>query len=263
MAFHSSRRLRQLAAASATLTLAPTARRLENVLHEVTVDGGLGFCHAAVPELLPIGYHGPLVVAFDSNVLIDLQEYGGSLLNGEDLGVDEGYEEQLLALGSILDVWMLRDIRFIVTPRSRTDAKRLSKRFLATRGPAIDALAESLAFQYGDWSVAAPSDRKVAPIGSVTGIPDGADLDLLLEAQSVGAHAFLTRDEKVLTSAVLTGPALRILRPTEVADELVLSGSKLLEGGLCLTEHCPYREFSLPLPDLGKWRGVMSLFEEA
>lgn len=233
------------------------------MLHEVTADGGLGFCHAAVPELLPVGYHGPLVVAFDSNVLIDLQEHGGNLVNGEDPTVDEGYEEQLLALGTILDIWMLRDVRFIVTPRSRTDAKRLSKRFLATRGPAIDALAESLAFQFGDWSVAAPSDRNVVPVGSVTGIPDGADVDLLLEAQSVGAHVFLTRDEQVLTSAVLTGPVLRIMRPTDVADELVLSGVKIFGGGLCLNEDCPYREFSVPFPDLGKWHGVMSLFEEA
>ena len=83
------------------------------MLHEVTADGGLGFCHAAVPELLPVGYHGPLVLAFDSNVLIDLQEHGGNLLNGEDLTVGEGYEEQLLALGTILDIWMLRYLKHL------------------------------------------------------------------------------------------------------------------------------------------------------
>lgn len=232
------------------------------MLHEVTADGGLGFCHGAMPVLLPAGYHGPLVVALDSNVLIDLQQYGGTLVNDEDLRVDDGYEEQLLALGTILDTWMLRDIRFIVTPRSRTDAKRVSERFLATRGPAIDALAESLAFQFGDWSVAAPSEREVAPVGSVSGIPDGADLDLLLEAQSVGAHVFLTRDDLVLTRASMTGPVLRILRPTELADELVLRGVQLFEGGLCLADNCPYLNFSIPAPDLGKWGGVLSLFEE-
>lgn len=232
------------------------------MLHEVTADGGLGFCHAAVPELLPFGYHGPLVIAFDSNVLIDLQEHGANLINDVDVAVDDGYEEQLLALSTVLDIWMLRDIRFIVTPRSRTDAKRLSKRFLATRGPAIDALADSLAFQFGDWTVAAPSDREVAPVGCVTGIPDGADMDLLLEAQAVGAHVFLTRDQRVLTSAALAGPALRIMRPTEVADELVLAGTNLFEGGLCLTDDCPYAMFSVPAPDLGKWGGVMSLFDE-
>lgn len=222
------------------------------MLHEVAVDCGREFCHAAVAELPPIGCHGALITAFDSNVLIDPQEYGGGLLDGQDLGAEEGYEEQLLVLGTILDMWMLRDVQFIVTPRSRTDAKRLSERFLATRVLAIGALAESLAFQFGDWSVAALSGRHLEPVGRVTGIPDSADLDLLLEAQSVGAHVFLTRDEQALTSAVLTGPGLRIIRSTDVADELVLGGVKIFAYGLCQTEDCPYWEFSAPFPDLGK-----------
>ncbi|QRY48231.1 hypothetical protein JVX93_16495 [Mycolicibacterium boenickei] len=71
------------------------------MLHEVTLGGGLGVYHDAFPVLLPAGYHGPLVVAFDSNVLIDLQWHGGELLNDEHLRVDEGYEEQLLALGTV------------------------------------------------------------------------------------------------------------------------------------------------------------------
>lgn len=222
----------------------------------------MGFCHEALPELLRADYHGPLVVALDSNVLIDFQEHGANLLNNDDLRVDGAYEEQLLALGTILDIWMVRDIRFIVTPRSRTDAKRLSERFIATRGPAIDALADSLAFQFGDWSVAVPSDREVTPIGSVSGIPAGADLDLLVEAQSVGAHVFLTRDEQVLTSAVMAGPVVRVMRPTDVADVLDQRSVQLFTGGMCLHEDCPYATFNLPVPDIGKWSGVLSLFEE-
>lgn len=233
------------------------------MLHEVTADGGVGFCHDAVPALLPPGYHGPLVVALDSNVLIDLQQYGAELLNAEGLGVEADYEAELLAIGSIVDIWMLRDIRFIVSPRSRTDAKRLSERFLATRGPAVDALAQSLGFQYGDWSVSAPSESSLPVLGSVTGIPDGADRDLLLEAQAVGAHVFLTRDEQVLTAAFVEGPVLRILRPTDLADELVLGGVQLFAGGQCLAEDCPYAAFSIPAPDLGKWGGLLSLFGES
>lgn len=232
------------------------------MLHEVTASGGVGFCHEAIPALLPPGYHGPLVVAFDSNVLIDLQQHGAQLLNAEELGVSEDYEEELLALGSIVEIWMLRDIRFIVTPRSRTDAKRRSERFLASRGPAIDALALSLAFQYGDWSTLAPSESSLPVLGSVTGIPDGADRDLLLEAQSVGAHVFLTRDETVLTAASVAGPVLRVLRPTELADELIVGGVQLFAGGQCLSGNCPYAAFSIPAPDLGKWGGLLSIFEE-
>lgn len=240
-----------------------TLRRLEGVLHEVTADGGVGFCYEALTGLLPPDYHGPLVVALDSNVLIDLQQHGAGLVNDEDLGVPEDYEEELLALGSIVDIWLMRDIRFIVTPRSRTDAKRQSERFLATRGPAVDALALSLAFQFGNWRVSAPSENPAPLVGSVTGIPDGADRDLLLEAQAVGAHVFLTRDEQVLTEASVVGPDLRILRPTDLAGELVAGGVELFAGGRCHAVDCPYADFSLPAPDMGKWGGLLSLFEES
>lgn len=232
------------------------------MLHQVTADGGVGFCRAALPALLPSGYRGPLVVALDSNVLIDLQQDGAALLNAKELGVLADYEEELLALGSILDIWMVRDIWFILTPRSRTDAKRLSERFLTSRGPAGQALAQSLAYQYGDWTASAPSETSLPPLGSVAGIPAGADRDLLVEAQAVGVRVFLTRDEKVLTAASVEGPALRILRPTDRADELVLGGVELFFGGQCLAEGCPYAAFDLPAPYLGKRGGLLSIFEE-
>lgn len=228
----------------------------------MTTDGGLGLCHEAVAALLPAWYHGLLIVALDSNVLIDLQQHGADLLSDEGMGGDDDYHEQLFAVGAILDIWVLRDIRLIVTRRSRTGARRLSERFLARRGPAIDTLAESLAFQFGDWTVRPPSDHEVVPVGSVTGIPNGADLDLVLEAQSVGAHVFLTCDEQVLTRASVTGPVLRILPPTQLAHEFVLAGVQLFEGGLCSAYDCPYAVVITPAPDMGKWTGLISLFEE-
>lgn len=60
---------------------------------------GSGFCHAAVPDLLPIGYHGPLVVALDSNLLIDLQQYGHELLNDEISVTERSMPRSLRALG--------------------------------------------------------------------------------------------------------------------------------------------------------------------
>jgi hypothetical protein len=231
------------------------------MLNEVTLDGGLGFCHEAVPTLLPAGYHGPLIVALDSNILIDLEQHGEALINGQDLGVQGRYGEQLSAIGAILEMWMLRDIRFIVTPRLRTDAKRPSAKVLSKRGVAIAALAESLAFQLGDWTVPPPSERRLAPVGAVAGLPAGADRDLLLEAHAVGAHVFLTRDDQVIKCAKVTGPAPRIMRPKELAD--ALSGVQLFVGGLCSSGgECPYADFMFFVPDTGKWRGLLSVFAE-
>lgn len=100
------------------------------MLHDVAADGGMGFCHGALPSLLPCGYHGPLVVALDSNALIDLQEHGNLLLNGHvPAEVDAQYARELAGPSDILNLWLLRDIRFVVTPRSLTDAERIASGF--------------------------------------------------------------------------------------------------------------------------------------
>jgi hypothetical protein len=233
------------------------------VLYEVTADGGLGFCHASLPRLLPLGYHGPLVVALDSNALIDLQQYGSLLLNGDLPEVEDTYAADLAGLADLLNLWLLRDIRFVVTPRSLTDAKQVTPRFLDRRLPAVEAIATSLAFQFGDWTVSAPSHTDApAPVGEETGLPDGADRELVLEAQAVGAHVFLTRDRRVLDRVALSGPAMVVAAPRALADELIGLGVEPFVGGTCGAEDCPYTEWPFLAPDTGKWGGLLSIFEE-
>lgn len=223
----------------------------------------MGFCHEALPSLLPWGYHGPLVVALDSNALIDLQQHGALLLNGDVVGgIDSGYAAELAGMSDLLNLWLLRDIRFVITPRSLSDAKKVTKRFLDRRLPAVDAIAGSLAFQFGDWTIPAPSQRSgIRPSGAETGLPDGPDRDLVLEAQAVGAHAFLTRDREVLEKTSLSGPALRVIPPSALADELIGAGVEPFGGGTCGAEACPYERWSMPTPDMGKWGGLLSIFE--
>ncbi len=235
------------------------------MLHEVGEDGGLGFCYTSLPGLLPYGYHGPLIVALDSNVLIDLQEHGAALMNEEPLpdsvADDEAYMGNLIGLADLLDLWLLRDIRFLVTPRSKTDAKKVTKRFLERRLPSIDALADSLAFQTGDWTTPAPSESEpLILVGDETGLPQGADRDLVLEAQAVGAHVFLTRDELVLERTVLVGPSMAVLPPQVLADELLQGGVEPFLGGTCEADSCPYSDRPVLMPDMGKWSGLLSIF---
>lgn len=234
------------------------------MLHEVTYDGGMGFCHEALPSLLPWGYHGPLVVALDSNALIDLQQHGALLLDGNvPGGINGEYAAELTGLSDLLSIWLLRDIRFVVTPRSLSDAKKVTQRFLDRRLPAVDAIAESLAFQFGDWNVPAPSRRTgLRPCGEETGLPDGPDRDLVLEAQAVGAHVFLTRDREVLEKTSLSGPVLLVVLPSALARELTGAGVQPFYGGTCGTAACPYGRWAMPAPDMGKWGGLLSIFEE-
>ncbi|WP_148021186.1 hypothetical protein [Streptomyces sp. OR43] len=234
------------------------------MLHEASLDGGLGFCHQELPTLLPDEYHGPLVVALDSNVLIDLQQHGAALMNDDPLpdrvAADAAYLQDLDGLADLLNTWLLRDIRFIVTPRSKTDAKKFSQRFLDTRLPAIDALAESLAFQLGDWNFPPPSEGvPPAAFGDETGLPEGADRDLVLEAQAVGAHAFLTRDRLILERTALTGPQTVVLSPGSLASEMQAAGVQLFRGGVCGDARCPYAGWPFPAPDMGRWAGLLSI----
>jgi hypothetical protein len=230
-----------------------------SVLHDASADGGLGFCHAALPRLLPPGYHGPLVVAVDSNVLIDFQKHGNDLLSDDVRVTEAKYAEELRCLGTLLNLWMLRDIRFVATPRARTDAKRDMPGFDGM----IDGLAEALAFQYGDWTIPAPSHGPaLLPVGDEHGLPDGADRDLVLEAQAVDAHVFVTRDGRVLRRAALTGPPMRIWAPSDLADELIASGVGLIGGGLCGQPECPYTDSMTPAPDMGKWGALFACFQD-
>lgn len=210
---------------------------------------------------MPTYYHGPLVVALDSNALIDLQHYGHLLLDDDLPDVDEAYAENLAGLTDLLNLWLLRDLRFIVTPRSLTDAKRLTQQFLDRRLPAVEALASSLSFQMGDWDVVPPHQAVPPPVGREAGLPAGADRDLVLEAQAVGAHVFLTRDRRVLDRVSLSGPTLAVLTPHAFAVELTSAGVQPLSGGTCGTDECPYGDWPLPAPDLGKWSGLLSVFE--
>jgi hypothetical protein len=232
------------------------------MLHEATRDGGVGFCHLALPEILPEGYHGPLVVALDSTVLIDLQKYGAAMLDETiDPTTEPSYLEELEALGGILNLWMFRDIRFIVTPRSLTDAKRSTERFERERSRAVEALAQALAFQQGDWTTEPPSDRTIQGVGVESGLPDGPDRDLVLEAQAVGAHVFLTRDKRILRRTRLTGPRMAIFAPSDLLDELVIVGGTLLGGGTCGRLGCPYTGDQV-FPDIGRHGALLGMFED-
>lgn len=234
----------------------------DSMLHRPTVEGGRGFCGEAVPSLLPYGYHGPLVVALDSSILIDLQQHGNGILSGELQVAESKYAEELEQLGQLIDLWLLRDIRFIVTPRSYTDAKRTTAAFTVRRGPTIRALAESLAFQLGNWVQEAPSEwRDLKPYEGVQGLPDNADRALVAEAVTVGAHVFLTRDAKLVANVSVPSQDLRACMPSVLVAELQASKVAHFSGGLCYGAACPYVAFAAPGPDLGKWTGLLSIFD--
>jgi len=231
------------------------------MLHAPSLDGGLGFCHEALLDLLPAGYHGPLVIALDTSVLLDLQQHGNQLLNGETPDVEDRYRKELEGLGGLIDLWLIRDIRFVLTPRVLSDGERITSRQIDRREAAMDALTTALVFQRGTWRDLELPPHALVPIGEETGLSHGADRDLVLEAQSFGAHVFLTRDRALARKVRLNGPALSVLTPSILWDELVIAGVTHLSGGICQSGNCPYDGWPFVAPDMGRWGPFMSIFD--
>lgn len=232
------------------------------MLHTPTAEGGLGFCGARLPAFLPQEYHGPLVVALDSSILIDLQQHGIEILDGEASIDEPRYAAELDSLGQLIDLWLLRDIRLIVTPRSYTDAKKVTEQFTSRREPTIQALAKSLAYQWGDWLGLSPSEwADLEPYEYVKGLPDSADRDLVAEAVAVGAHVFLTRDDKLIGKVRIPERNLFACLPSALVKGLRVANVTRFSGGLCKEPACPYHSFDAPGPDIGKWGGLLAIFE--
>ncbi|MEL4356503.1 MULTISPECIES: type II toxin-antitoxin system VapC family toxin [unclassified Luteococcus] len=234
-------------------------------LFEPTAGGGLGFCHDAMPGLLPAGYHGPLVVAIDSNVLIDLYEFGTRMVEDslpEPPEVPASRAGELEAIASILDLWLIRDIRLVTTPRILTDAKANPSR-LARRRQDIEHLARALAFQLEDWEEPFPlkAPEPSSP-PTVIGARGEADRQLVEEAAAIGAHVFLTQDKRLRRPVSIPDAATQVLYPSELAATLAGARVTHFFGGICGGSDCPYPDFSMPAPDLGRYV-LLGLFAPA
>jgi hypothetical protein len=233
--------------------------------------GGIGFCYETDPWLFNdrSGSHGPLVVAWDSNIVIYFQKYGRRLIDGEDVEeVDASLRDELTALGMLVDWWFTRDIRFIVSsalwederrPASATDRRR--------RYGAMDALVEALTFQMDAWEQPDWRDLLRAELGELqrlerdpmtsllAAFPTGVrDREIVREAILCGADVLLTCDRKFIKrGATLPGSVTKVLAPTQLMDRLLELGMyQFWAGGLLDHAGCPFSSASVVAGDLGK-----------
>jgi hypothetical protein len=96
------------------------------------LEGG-GFFYETCPEIfLRRSGYGPLRIAWGTNILIDYAEFGDLIWGPED---DEDYEfnppvseanyrQELVALYTLVQLWMMRDIRVRAPQRQINDAQR-------------------------------------------------------------------------------------------------------------------------------------------
>ena len=116
-------------------------------------DGGC-FDYSATPAIFlgRTGF-GPLRIAWDTNVLIDWRDFGHLLLSDDEPptlpDLDPGHEADLVALGTVMTLWMTRDIRIYPLRRQLRDfgrgrGKPQPRQLVEERARQLDEIASAL-----------------------------------------------------------------------------------------------------------------------
>jgi hypothetical protein len=196
--------------------------------------------------------HGPLFIAWDTNLLLDYFNFGSSLWQGRDLPDELGaeYTGELEGLQFLVALWVLRDIRFVILPATVTDAKRkLSQERRVSRLNAFRGFTSALQLVSDDppeLDLPSRDGLLVLPERmlerAVSEIPPGFDRALVSSAARMGLHVFLTRDKGILRHRDALRPfGLLLASPLDIFEELLACGAFH-----CMLEpRCAY----WPMPD--------------
>lgn len=194
---------------------------------------GPQFVYEASPSL----FHGrrgrgPLRVAWDTNLLIDYFEHGGSMWEATATPdwSDLAYASELEALQIIIATWVLRDIRFYVLPETITDAKRsLGERRMSQRVTAFREFANAIRV------IEAHDDGREAPplvlpdsalYAALRTVPPGGDRRLIESALRASMHVYLTRDKRLCKAGrAFRSFGLLVSSPLDLLQELVAAGA--------------------------------------
>lgn len=190
---------------------------------------------------------GPLVVVWDTNLLIDYFDHGRALWAGESLPeiLSSEQGDQLEALQLIMALWVLRDIRFRLLPGLMSDSRRkLAPERVARRRAAWIQFcsAVSLVADEAEW-VGEPLRLPASVLdAALSRVPVGKDRELVSRTVRERAHVFLTCDKGILATAAAFRPlGLRIVDPQQLFEDLLVQGAF----------HCLFepRYLHWPMPD--------------
>jgi hypothetical protein len=203
-----------------------------------TAEGG-GFQYERSSEIFSgrTGY-GPLRMAWDTNILIDYAKYGEMIWADDQRDppvAEERYQEELIALRAIMNLWTFRDIRIRMPFRQIWDAKlRLDNKPEELWQSEIEQFNKTQAVRL--WQIeqfrAALScvsldteiDANVEPYAVLSDESSNDDWDrsLVEEAIATGCHVFLARDRKLKKrlERMTRDSCITILSPTEMLDSL-------------------------------------------
>ena len=196
-------------------------------------DGGC-FDYSATPAIFlgRTGF-GPLRIAWDTNVLIDWRDFGHLLLSDDEPptalpNLDPAHQADLVALGTVMTLWMTRDIRIYPLRRQLRDfgrgrGKPQPRQLVKERARQLEEIASALwcVGLSGEFKSRSPNARE----WTIPSMKPSADRTLVEEAVVHGCHVFLTRDRKILQRrADLALVGIMAMRPTDLLDALSDSG---------------------------------------
>ncbi len=247
--------------------------RVSNSLRRVDLEENVvGFCYDLDRSLFINASldHGPLLVGLDTNVLIDLAEHGEAAFDKSELpeSVREPHVSELASLAALIELWLVRDIRFIPLNRSLTDTGRgISADRMARRVATMQSLSESLAHLSGEWALddLAPMDEAHVQLARYIDpalIPGVADRELVQESCRLGLDVFLTRDVRVVKASGLPQGWPTIESPKSLVARLTALGVEGFRGGMLNHPNCAYASIHL-FPSMDKWAGLLSALGSA
>jgi len=251
-----------------------------NIMREPAYGSGPGFCYD-VDRSLFRSYKddGPLVVAIDSNIVLDTMLYGANMINNEPYPpvVDATYGKQLDAWALVIDTWMIRDIRLVVLPGMRNDNRReISDERRAVRERRLLGIESALTFQLNDWSNESRRFMNPQPVdpsveASIRGVLSPLDANLVLQAMQHQVDVFLTRDNRVVKRMNSLGftEIPNVMRPTGLARALekvgVIGSSNAVDifsGGHIKHRGCIYADGML-MGDSAKWIPLLEAMNDS
>lgn len=209
------------------------------------------FSYAACPTIFGARTgHGPLLVAPDTNVLIDLIDEFASVESHFGFGgsVDvSDCEPRIGALRRLFALWFFRDVRWVVSDRYLDDSKKgVSDDELRNRERVLETLSCDL-WERGGLGTSTSRGRRAREVEPYVvraeHLLSGHDGLLVGDALRLGAHVFLTEDRRVLARrSVLAGWGLSVLRPVDLVGAVIEVGEMESDGSVWRTDQ--------PAPDL-------------
>jgi hypothetical protein len=163
--------------------------------------------------------HGPLLVACDTNIIIDLAEHAESIWEGTEAVAPGAYGEEVAALGALMHFWIGRDIRLVVDESQIADAKKaMTPQRAALRERQVSEIVAALT---------CTEDRPdvVVEPPVLEAIGDAGDRAVARAALARGCHVLLTNDADLLPPrSDLAMYGLAQVTPIDLLTELLIAG---------------------------------------